>query len=263
MAERSIIFMSSASYSGARLTIISRPLYITFAPTANDSACTLLFWTSSVLDTIRLLAKLSCSIFVDERTSASFITPLMSSPFLVRRLSARLSDLRCSFPAMHEEMMMPDGTPSFLLDRSTVSVGLTPRSSSMGNGWPSTLMLCTLLLVRASQIALIASSVNSLLYMLPQSMLLFKLTSRRLGILGNASASFMPPSTPIELPAMLMLCTLLLVRASQMALIASRVNVPWQFWATPQSWLLSKFTVCRLGIWVKASASFMPPSSPR
>eukprot|EP00966_Prymnesium_polylepis_P012147 278971-Prymnesium_polylepis.1 len=36
---------------------------------------------------------------------------------------------------------MPDATLSSLFDRSIVSVGLTPRSSSMGSRWPSTLQV--------------------------------------------------------------------------------------------------------------------------
>jgi hypothetical protein len=50
------------------------------------------------------------------------------------------------------------------------------------------------------------------------------------------------------MPAHLMLWMLLLVRASQMALIASRVNVPRPFWATPQSWLLSKLQISHIPI---------------
>eukprot|EP00966_Prymnesium_polylepis_P130006 3006436-Prymnesium_polylepis.1 len=57
--------------------------------------------------------------------------------------STHLSDLRCSLPAMHDAMITPDLTWSPLLDRSIDSVGLVPRSSSMGRGWPSTLHKAT------------------------------------------------------------------------------------------------------------------------
>eukprot|EP00966_Prymnesium_polylepis_P096809 2242917-Prymnesium_polylepis.1 len=46
--------------------------------------------------------------------------------------------------------------------------------------------------------------------------------------------------------AHLMLCTLLLVRASQITLTASRVNMPMPCWSTPQSWFLSKLPRCTI-----------------
>ena len=57
--------------------------------------------------------------------------------------STHLSDLRCSLPVMHDAMIMPDATWSPLLDRLIDSVGLVPRSLSMGRGWPSTLHKAT------------------------------------------------------------------------------------------------------------------------
>ena len=40
---------------------------------------------------------------------------------------------------MQLAMMMAEATPSFLPERSILSVGLVPVSSSIGSGWPSTL----------------------------------------------------------------------------------------------------------------------------
>ena len=53
--------------------------------------------------------------------------------------------------------------------------------------------------------------------------------------------------------AHLMLCTLLLVRASQIALMASSVNVPTPCQLTPQSWLSFKLRMThKSGKWIRA-----------
>ena len=53
--------------------------------------------------------------------------------------AAHMSSFSDTLPLMKLAMMMAEATPSFLFERSILSMGLVPLSSSIGSGWPSTL----------------------------------------------------------------------------------------------------------------------------